>query len=1368
MLRIRPDPSLTDKANLKSSSGERAGRGMKPNVEEGHGEKRVKTGGGKMTTPSLSKAHKGSKKIVIPGSSGLTGRGPWTTSEIKAAKIARWITIWGAGQHTKKTLWAIMRKELPPDMFEHILKIELVTQKCDKRVRVDVLVSKHQAKECLKILKGRASLPHWHMRMHKAFSDRRRHIQEGVLRESSWTKVVSMNVDGINNKRESLYYWADEDGVDVLCIQEHKRDALDWKVRLPGFQCFSAGADKSKIGCHGVAVLVRQGIPAFEKVVSDYLVLVEVLIGATKVLIGSVYLPQKPGQPQKDALKTIAAAVAKELRAGRHVMLLGDFNIARGKVQGKVNSAKIDMELLDVEGDPATWKRCPTKRRTAIDHIFVSKDMKNYCDPAKVLQDWEFSDHFPIKVDVAIPHVQGGATMKAPRRIDVSQVIKKGAVTDALQNNRYAVLLQGLPQDPDEDQMDELATGFATETLKVADELLDVPPDKTACRHEFVSKKARRAMKRRSKLHKKMMKALEKSKDDPTSETKETDAASAKARYEQAVTTAAELMKSERDKNFQGYVGELIEAADRNQGRRMFHWINKTVNGKRGVASSPLRNEHGELTMDATDISDQWARHFSKLAAAPTGPRASKAYWERLIPRATDMDELPGLNDDVTWKELQECLLSMARNKAPGESGVPVEWLLMAVEDKAARNATVPSSHLGKIILMLVKGMFTRGHIPKGLNTSLLVPIPKKGDLTDPNNYRGISLMESILKVTCTLVYRRLTVALEEGNRLCKEQAGFRKAEEGMAQVTSLFEVCERRRAKNLPTYLMFVDFAKAYDTVPHAGVLRKLEHVGVRGRMLSFIEELLATSSFKVRTPGALSKEVPLLRGLPQGNAISCIAFDVFINDIGEASIDDRIDIPDVNEKIGELVYADDLVIFAKDRQALSRRAKQLTEWANKNMMTFGVKKCGVMVHNLPEAQWQNLKVRLGREAVPVVEEYTYLGVVISWKLCLDRVAGARAKASMGALARLRPILRTKSVPVFIRLRILKSMLAPVIYYAGELIGFRESRAKSLQLVMNRGCRLVMGLREDSKGCAPAVLYRQCDVAPVFVSLSALRLRAYLKFPSLRTWAKILSVQKTKIRDTWHAKSSAYMKREAIDIADKPEAEQVAALRALLWKRTEEKASVKKRVSWRAYMGRSMHKTSSFVKRLSYNHSVNRGTPTLAAMRMNAFWTAKKAAYSRLIPPRWKKQCPCCLKKVPETMEHLLLKCKRWSAERKKMTNKINEALKKANAKKIDWNSKTLSTRLTLLLGGAADGCDLAPFWEDGYISNKAVGKPSQERTRRKWAAPLFTYVSEFLACIQIERNKSIWAHYNPAKSQILYETAVMSPEDLDADGAE
>jgi hypothetical protein len=331
--------------------------------------------------------------------------------------------------------------------------------------------------------------------------------------------------------------------------------------------------------------------------------------------------------------------------------------------------------------------------------------------------------------------------------------------------------------------------------------------------------------------------------------------------------------------------------------------------------------------------------------------------------------------------------------------------------------------------------------------------------------------------------------------------------------------------------------------------------------------------------------------------------------------------------------------------------------------------------------------------------------------------------------------------------------MLYLLVTYAGEVLGlYYATLVKALQNVADRGLKITFGLKETSSRTIPAVLYRQAGIPPVHASMSAMQYRAYMKFPSLSTWAMTLGLTKSKAKGSWHRQSAYHVESEARDIDPNltPKAK-VKALRTLnMWEKSEKMRSVTQSVSWQKY--EVMHRTNEFVKELSFSPAVIRGTPILAAARMNAMWTAKKAADARLIDDeRWKNnRCPCCSKNTPETIEHILLKCnnvKRWSAARKVMTNKINCALQK-NGMKINWQTMNPSTRVTILLGGVTDECDLALYWLEGFRNQ--VAKEPRRKSRCGWKAALYTYyVAEYLASIQEERDKYIWVHYVPIESR-------------------
>ena len=144
--------------------------------------------------------------------------------------------------------------------------------------------------------------------------------------------------------------------------------------------------------------------------------------------------------------------------------------------------------------------------------------------------------------------------------------------------------------------------------------------------------------------------------------------------------------------------------------------------------------------------------------------------------------------------------------------------------------------------------MFTGETIAEVWRKSTVAPIPKKGDMYDPNNYRGISLISVLTKIITKVAHSRLTQWSKEFKVLVPEQAGFRKSEECAAHVCALIDILQRRRNQGKDTHVVFLDFKEAFDTVPTDALLYKLRKLKVPNPLLKFFETLHGNSIAQVR----------------------------------------------------------------------------------------------------------------------------------------------------------------------------------------------------------------------------------------------------------------------------------------------------------------------------------------------------------------------------------------------------------------------------------------------------------------------------------------------------------------------------------------
>ncbi|OMJ16070.1 Transposon TX1 uncharacterized [Smittium culicis] len=291
------------------------------------------------------------------------------------------------------------------------------------------------------------------------------------------------------------------------------------------------------------------------------------------------------------------------------------------------------------------------------------------------------------------------------------------------------------------------------------------------------------------------------------------------------------------------------------------------------IADGPVYDKSKNLSTEKHEKLKVWTNHFDDLAKDTTGSRRTTDKWENLI--SNDCDYFPECDSSIQWTEISDELRDTPNNKAPGVDGVLSEvW-------KLVMTATSPTSPLAKLIHKIINIMYDTGDIPKCLETSVVVPVPKKGDLKDPDNYRGLFLIPTLVKLVAKIVATKLSKIDAKYNILVKEQAGFRNFEECAGQATTLYEIVRRRKILNKETWLCYIDYSKAYDRVPHMALLHKLRSVVIGGKLLNMIKGMYDAPKIVVRAGNKVTYPSEYLCGVHHGCPVSPILFDFYINDL-------------------------------------------------------------------------------------------------------------------------------------------------------------------------------------------------------------------------------------------------------------------------------------------------------------------------------------------------------------------------------------------------------------------------------------------------------------------------------------------------------
>ncbi|OMJ15820.1 LINE-1 reverse transcriptase-like protein [Smittium culicis] len=199
--------------------------------------------------------------------------------------------------------------------------------------------------------------------------------------------------------------------------------------------------------------------------------------------------------------------------------------------------------------------------------------------------------------------------------------------------------------------------------------------------------------------------------------------------------------------------------------------------------------------------------------------------------------------------------------------------------------------------------MYDSGEIPSCMTTSIIIPVPMMGDMKDPDNYRGISLIPTIIKLLAKIVATKLAAMDIKYKLIAKEQAGFRNFEECVAQETTLYEIAKRRKIKNLQIWICFIDYSKAYDRVPHMAMIHKLRSIGIGGKLLNVINGMYYNPKIAFRIGEDISEPSDYCCGVRQGCPASPILFDLYINDMVSRVL--GVDVPGLSSRIPGLLFA-------------------------------------------------------------------------------------------------------------------------------------------------------------------------------------------------------------------------------------------------------------------------------------------------------------------------------------------------------------------------------------------------------------------------------------------------------------------------------
>ena len=328
---------------------------------------------------------------------------------------------------------------------------------------------------------------------------------------------------------------------------------------------------------------------------------------------------------------------------------------------------------------------------------------------------------------------------------------------------------------------------------------------------------------------------------------------------EQYRVAAKDVKKSiKRDKEvFTSRLAEKAEEAAAGGHMRILYQTTKTLAGKYGKPEIPVKDQDGKTIFGKEALSKRWMEYFNSLLNRPPPSNPPD-----ILPAR---NELPISCDPPTKEEIVDAINKLKRGKAAGPDQIPPEAI------KADAIGTAHALH------PLFTRIWNEGTFPTDWKEGHLVKLAKKGDLSNCNNYRGITLLSIPGKVFNRIILERIKNATDP--RLRDEQAGFRKNRSTTDQIASLRIIVEQSLEWNSQLIVNFLDYEKAFDSIDRATLWKLLRHHGIPQKLVNLIKSMYEGTSCRVVHDGQLTDSFNIGTGVRQGCLLSPFLFILVID---------------------------------------------------------------------------------------------------------------------------------------------------------------------------------------------------------------------------------------------------------------------------------------------------------------------------------------------------------------------------------------------------------------------------------------------------------------------------------------------------------